>query len=32
MAKALAEGGAHRVFIVGRRREKLEQAASGYEK
>ena len=32
MAKTLAEGGAHRVYIVGRRRENLEQVASGYDK
>ena len=32
MAKALAEQGAERIYIVGRRREKLEQAASRYPK
>ena len=32
MAKTLAEGGAHRVYIVGRRRERLEEVASGYAK
>lgn len=32
MAKALAESGAERVYIVGRRREKLVEAAKGYNK
>ena len=32
MAKALAECGAHRVYIVGRRRERLEEVASGFDK
>ena len=32
MAKTLAEGGAHRVYIVGRRRERLEQVASEFNK
>lgn len=31
MAKTLAEGGAHRIYIVGRRRERLEQVASEFD-
>jgi len=32
MAKALADNGAERVYIVGRRQEVLEEAAKGYSK
>lgn len=32
MAKALAENGASRVYIVGRNEEKLQAAAAGYKK
>jgi NADP-dependent 3-hydroxy acid dehydrogenase YdfG len=32
MTEALAENGAHRIFIVGRRMEKLEAMASKYPK
>jgi NADP-dependent 3-hydroxy acid dehydrogenase YdfG len=32
MAHALAENGAAKVYIVGRRKAKLEEAAKGYPK
>jgi NAD(P)-dependent dehydrogenase (short-subunit alcohol dehydrogenase family) len=32
MAKALAENGARRVYIIGRRQEKLIEAAQCYDK
>ena len=32
MAKTLAQAGAHRVYIVGRRRERLEQVAVEFTK
>lgn len=32
MAKTLAECGAHRVYIVGRHRERLEEVASEFDK
>jgi NADP-dependent 3-hydroxy acid dehydrogenase YdfG len=32
MAKSLAENGAKRVYIIGRREDKLREAADGYDK